>query len=381
MSNPFVRAAFLVVIAALVSFAQDGQQQPNDDQTTAHDKNAQYLIEKQPPRCTTGKGCPDATGEVRGPEQPRPIWDPPKPEKVPEVPQTEKKSLSNVPPASPASALGYGSGAKRAPEVPQKEEEPLSNVPPTHPASVPGYGSGAKKDGTPQGTDTINDGDKDRDGNALPLTEGIGPVRAIVFVGVGSLVGLAASVAFLNLRFAKKRATRPYGDLSRLRLQDKDPVSQPWQAVEDPTVFQFESALRRKLITQEEFRDLQSKYLIAGNFTFSMLFPMLLALVILTTGTGAWYQWIAVSATGALLTAALTTYAIDQRHQFRSEYRTLIIRNLRQMTGPRLGVSTAPTDEYSSWADDLVEAAIRMVYLAARSRRPATERGREKEDL
>jgi nitrogen fixation-related uncharacterized protein len=205
---------------------------------------------------------------------------------------------------------------------------------------------------------------------------------ALLFVLGGGLVGFVGSIPILRYRFARQLVSRPNGDVSRSRSDERSETQswqQPWQtAVEDTKVFQFQNALRRNLISREEFRELRNKYLIPGNFAFSILVPISLALVLIAANSAHLYQMVPVSLFSAVLTALLVTYAVDRRHHFRSEYRTLIVQNLATARESNVHDQAPTGDPTSSMQERLVELAFMLAALAS-SFRPASTSGTEGE--
>jgi hypothetical protein len=109
---------------------------------------------------------------------------------------------------------------------------------------------------------------------------------------------------------------------------------QLWEAAgPDKSDFQLQNALRHNLISDREFRELRSKYLIAGNFSFSMLLPLLMMVVLFTAGLSLRLVFL-VPVAAAAFTMLLTTYAVDRRHQFRSEFRAVIVQRWEENNKP-----------------------------------------------
>jgi hypothetical protein len=245
----------------------------------------------------------------------------------------------------------------RGPELPKPSppsgNKAKSNMPSQEPTAV----RATSHINAPNGGD---DNRKSAQATRVLFSSGTSPISAIAIVGVGSLAGLFGSLLILKYRFAKMLANRPNGDVTRSRLFSRKQPPQPWQkATADPGIFQLQGALRSNLISRDEYSDLRSKYLIAGNFGFSMLMPTLLALVLITMNVGQWYEQAAISVAGALVTTLLTTSALDRRHQFRSEYRTTILRNSTQ---GRQSVTE------NTWAEELARIAVLLGTLATRLR-------------
>jgi len=175
---------------------------------------------------------------------------------------------------------------------------------------------------------------------------GLNPVLVVTVVGMGGLFGLSASIFIVKNQLAGRLAARPNGDRLRSKSFTK---GTPSEGLPPPflksDVFQLQTAIRRQLISNDEYRALRNKYLLPANFSFSLLVPTLLALAYLSlSAINFWVVWV-MSSIGAVVTALLTTYALDRRHQFRSEYRTLIVENLQPKLAPDKVVPTGRATE------------------------------------
>jgi len=308
----------LVILAAALVWAANGvgrqgnaQQSPgatDQTQTANPGKESPYVVEKQLMRC---KACTGTTG------------------KPPEKPQAKKDPIN--PPSNPCDSLKKGCGPTPNNRLGNGKDGD-SNIRWEHPLPS----SGSQK---PEPQESVQVPELPNDEEPPPLGGGTSPSWAIAMVGASALIGLFGSLLVLKYRFA--REFRANGDVTRSKLfhkQSGTQSTQPWQKKGvDPGVFQFETALRRELISRAEFRELRSRYVIAGNFCFSMLAPLWLMLILIATGVGQWYQRLAVEIAATLVTMLLTTFALDRRHKFRSEYRTLILQNLKLQSGPNTG--------------------------------------------
>lgn len=170
-------------------------------------------------------------------------------------------------------------------------------------------------------------------GAAPSLDSGFGLLPAILVIAAGVVVGFAMSMVVLKYGLAKKFCSRPFGDHVKKKYFTREENSSSWLP-ENLSIktFQLETAVRNKLITPTEYTNLRSNYLVSGNFGFSMLIPVVLGAVCLTVGTDS-SMALAISAVVAIMTAVLTVYALDRRHEFRSRYRTLIIQNVERSGG------------------------------------------------
>jgi hypothetical protein len=194
--------------------------------------------------------------------------------------------------------------------------------------------------------------------------EGLNPILAVAVVGIGGLLGLGGSILIVKHQLAERFAARPNGDPLRSKSINETTPSENSPPLVKPDVFQLQTALRRKLITTDEVRALRNKYLLSANFSFSLLVPTLLALAYFSIGASSWLVAAMMSATGALVTALLTTYALDRRHQFRSEYRTLIIENSRYKLVPGVVAPAEGASEGVS-AEEFARALAIMTQIAA----------------
>jgi hypothetical protein len=214
--------------------------------------------------------------------------------------------------------------------------------------------------------------------NSPSPAEGLNPLLAVAFVGVGSILGLSGSIFIVKYQLAGRLAARPNGDLLRKKLFAKSTPADnlPPHPVKT-NLFQLQSAMRRKLISPDEFRDLRSKYLVPANFSFSLLVPTLLALAYFSIGATNWWAAWVMSAVGSVVTALLTTYALDRRHQFRSEYRTLIVENAQSKPVPNVGAPSERGGEGVS-TEEFARALAIMSQIAAAFRPSATGGGTPK---
>jgi len=154
-------------------------------------------------------------------------------------------------------------------------------------------------------------------------------------VAWGSVSGLIAGPWLVWRKFRHGIAGRPYGDVSRgIRVSQS---SRPWlRGIADPTIFQPELALRDKLISQDELRSLRSRYLVTGNFSFSMILPTLLGIYLASVNTFSGgrvaslmrFEWTML--VSFLVSTFLSSYALDQRHKFRAEYRLVVRKGWEQ---------------------------------------------------
>jgi hypothetical protein len=342
MRRLFQRVGFIVLATAALSAAQTAGREGNESgsaneqaQSANSANKAPYLVEKQRARSAMPTNSKEQTS-VQLP-LPKPHPDPISSEGISGF-LSESTSQTN---------------AKTGPT-----DEPQSHVP-WEDAKAPVLQT---PETTPAPEISIS-----HDGrSALPLTQGSGPLSAVVIVGLGSLAGLLGSVMILKLRFAKPLATRLYGDVAPKGLWRKEPLVRSWAMYADN--LQFNTALRKSLISREEFHELRSKYWVAGNFSFSMLVPMFFALVLMTMTADKWDEKLAISVVGTFLTTSLTTYAVDRRHKFRSEYRTLIIQNLKQEPEAQPpGHSTSPPGD-APLARALLRIVVILTNLVARFR-------------
>lgn len=187
------------------------------------------------------------------------------------------------------------------------------------------------------------------------------PALAMSVTALGFFVGLVSSVGMLKRRFAQPLEKRPYGDRSKSASDSTADSSAAWmpEGVK-PETFQLQSALRNKLLTEEDYRDLRSKYLVAGNFGFSMLLPIELGLGYLMAGQG-FFIYLGLSVINVVLTFTLTTYALDRRHQFRAEYRTLIIQNLQPAVTVKESVPAATEEAAPTYSAEDIARAVQLI--------------------
>lgn len=227
-----------------------------------------------------------------------------------------------------------------------------------------------------------------RPANPSEPFEPLGETLAYSLVGIGlcTLTGFVISFFLLKLTFSQTYGSRPNSDAPRAKPQDTIDQSNTTRpsarkAMPDPGVFQTQTALREKLISADEYRELKSRYLTASDLSFSMLLPSLLLMIYFALSARTWAPWwIYPSVT--VVTAFLTTFALDRRHKYQSEYRTLILRNWRQQRAEKslkeLLILVTKLDrlgEKSSAAETKrIKELARLLYRQARRKRSGTER-------
>ena len=358
--------AVMLACEAQNAMSQSGASQadkpPNQaPQALAPTQNGPYVVEGEPKRCSGGNLCPPITNDKRATA---PTGD--------GVSGASKAEQNNHPAALAAAPSGVGGDSKPGESellgykpVPVPFSKPKDQLkPPIEPkwgeAAVPSIKDASVPESPPLPNPyNLKDGKLN-----LPLRAGSGPISAVAVVATGAFIGLLGSIWILKLRFSHELYTRPNGDLARAHLFTKNLPYQSWNTSGyDKADFQLQNALRKKLITNEEFRELRTKYLIGGNFSFSMLLPILLALVLITANASEWFEKTLISVVGAVTTTLLTTYAVDRRHQFRAEYRTLILQNLIEHA--QLRDQTKPTDGESSWIERLGKIGNLLMKFAA----------------
>ena len=346
--GPLLFAITLVCVAEQ-NASQDHTNQSKPAAVNSSKTHGQYIIEDQPERCVPPKECAS----------------PP-----PAEPSSKAKAGTSVEPSENGEKQETFASEpipvpknERVPS-PKKIEASKSNVPwekraaiNTQPPPRPPYLDHELKDGE----------------TGPPVGPGSDAFSGFLVVFGGGLIGFIGSVPILRNRFASPLLTRPNGDVSHSSFDEKS-RSQPWQkAVKDTKIFQLQNALRQNLISREEFRELRNKYLISGNFAFSMLVPISFGLVLLTTNSGHWYESVGVSIFSALITVLLVTYAVDRRHQFRSEYRSVIIQNLTDSSQHDGRDREAAAEGRTSWVvEQLVQIATILAILVANLRTGST---------
>jgi len=154
-------------------------------------------------------------------------------------------------------------------------------------------------------------------------------------VASGAIMGLIAGPWLVWRKFRIGHGGRPYGDISKEPGQP-NPARLWLQGIADPTIFQPELALRDKLILPEELRSLRSRYLVTGNFSFSMMLPTLFGIYLASVntvsgpGAGLLMRFLWPTALSFLTSTFLSSYALDQRHRFRAEYRLVVRKGWEQ---------------------------------------------------
>lgn len=93
--------------------------------------------------------------------------------------------------------------------------------------------------------------------------------------------------------------------------------------------FQVQNAVRLGYIAPHEYRELRAKYVLPADFAFSMLLPLSLALIYIALTSDGILNGFLIGLTAAAVTTLLISFALDRRHKYRSEYRTVISENRR----------------------------------------------------
>jgi hypothetical protein len=310
---------------------------------------------------------------------------------IPPASPPSTRPLSGISPASdplpPPIKQQPALPAQPAPPVSPRVSWPWDQVTNSNGASKPtappmGHGgvappsgpdAGGRHDGIPL---SLNHGDS-------PTPEsGLSALNAVLFNVAGTFVGLAASLVVLKYSLAKRFESRPFGDRVRKTFLAGQDNSTSWVPENlHIETFQFETAVRDELITPTEYRNLRSKYLVSGNFGFSMLIPVVLGNVYLTIGMGFWMA-LATSSVVAGLTTVLIVYAVDRRHEFRSQYRTLIIQNLKRRPTENIDHVEPKVQNLRFSTDDIVRALEVLIRLSStwRPQSPGTSTERPPEE-
>jgi hypothetical protein len=193
----------------------------------------------------------------------------------------------------------------------------------------------------PPRTTEATPGDDNETSFTRPLTEvrtqpQIGtffvPILAVMSTAAGGLLGLMGAVVLVKTGLSRIFLARPHWDYPARKFFSGFSRSQP--APEVLSLFQPQTAIESGLISRKQYDALRSEHLVPASFSFSMLMPTLLALVYVTMNVTA--EWVLWSAAGVacIVTILLTTFSLDRRHRFRSEYRTLVMQNIADHAPP-----------------------------------------------